>query len=192
MWRASLLLMLLYLVRTTRLMCNQERQVWDLRDFTSVKINIIDFLAVNTCSLIGGCKRFEEIYCLPLQGVMKQNTTVWKNSQTVSYVTSIYIILLRIDSIAFGCSVFIFRTKEHKSISYICFWELILTSNQGFKPAKFCCTWPMLLPNDGSLLHIININPPLCTQLIHNMSYVKLVCFSVFVFTNAIQLPYSM
>lgn len=189
MWRASLLLMLLCLVRTTRFMCNQERQIWDLRVFTSAKIHIIDFLVVNTCRLIGGCKRFEEIYRLPLQGVMKQNTTVWNNSQTVSYVTSIYIILLRIDSVAFGCSVFIFLTKEQKSISYIYFWEVILTSNQGFIPAKFCCTWPMLLPNDGPLLRIVNISLPLCTHFKLNMSHVKLVCFSFFVFTNANQLP---
>lgn len=113
---------------------------------------------------------------------MKQNITVWKKRQTVSYITSIYIILLRIDSIAFGCSVFIFRTKEQKSISYICFWEVILTSNQGFIPAKFCFAWPMLLPNDGPLLRMINISLPHRTQFMHNMSYVKLVSVSVFVF----------
>jgi hypothetical protein len=155
MWRSSLLLMLLCLVRTTRLICNHERQIWDLRVFISVNIHVIDFLVVKTCRMIGGCKRFEEIYCLPLQGAMKQNTTVWKNRQTESYVTSIYIILLRIDSVAFGCSVFIFRTKEQKSISHRCVWEVILTSKQGFIPAKFCCTWPMLLPNDGPLLRTL-------------------------------------
>jgi hypothetical protein len=189
MWRASLLLMLLCLLRTTRLKCNWERQIWNLRVFTSVKIHIIDFLVVNTCRLIGGCKRFEEIYRLPLQSVMKLNTTVWKTSQTVYYVTSIYIILLRIDSIAFGCSVFIFRTKEQKSISYRYFWEVILISSQRFIPAKFCCTWPMLLPHDEPLLHIINISLTLCKQFKQNMSYVKLVCFNFFVFTNAYQLP---
>jgi hypothetical protein len=184
MWRSLLLLMLSCPVRTTHFVCNQERQMWDLRVFTSVKIHIIDFLVVKTCRLIGGCKRFEEIYCLPLQSVMKQNTTAWKNRQRVSYVTSIYIILLRIDSTAFGCSVFIFRTKEQKSVSYRCFWEVILTSNQRFIPAKLCSTWPMLLPNDGPLLRMISINLPLCTQFMQNISYVKLVCFSVFVFTD--------
>lgn len=166
--------------------------MWHVRIFTSVKIHIIDLLVVKICRLIGGCKRFEEIYCLPLQGVMKENTTVWNSRQTISYVTSIYIIILRSDNIVFGCSVFIFRSEERKSISYKRFWEFILTSNQGFIPAKFCCTWPVSLPNDGPLLRVINIGLPHCTQFMHNMSYVKPVCFSVFVFTNANQLPKSM
>jgi len=73
--------------------------------------HIIDFVVVKTCRLIRWCKRFEEIYCLPLQGVMKQNTTVWKNRQTVSYITSIYTLLLRIDGIAFG-SFFILKNRS--------------------------------------------------------------------------------
>ena len=89
-----------------------------MRIFISVEIHIIDFLVVKICRLIGGCKRFEEIYCLPLQDVMKQNTTVWNSRQTMSYVTSIFIITLRSDNIVFGCSVFIFRAEERKSISY--------------------------------------------------------------------------
>jgi hypothetical protein len=68
---------------------------------------------------------------------------------------------------------------------------IVRSSNQGFIPAKVFCTWPLLLSNDGPFLSVINISLPLCAQFMQNMPYVKLVCLSVFDFTNANHMPES-
>jgi hypothetical protein len=70
-------------------MYKQDRQLRDPRVFALVKFRSIDFLVVKMCRLEGGYRYFGEIYCVPLHGVIDQNTTIEKHGQT-SYKTSIY------------------------------------------------------------------------------------------------------
>jgi hypothetical protein len=128
MWRASFLLMLLYLVRGYTSYVQSGEANMRSKGFYFGEDPYYWLLGCENMQVDRWVQKIRRNILPSAQGVMKQYTAVWKNRQRVSYVTSIYIILLRIDSIAVGCSVFIFRTKEQKSISYRFFWEIILTS----------------------------------------------------------------